>query len=383
MQPRVKISLELIKRRITEEITPSEEVIFQLWITQSEDHSQFYNRAEKYFQQGPHYKASPERTKQILRHLEKRLERLNNRRKLIRTYGAAASIAASILIVLSLIFFQNKAPEAVADSALTPGTEKAVLILNNGKEIELDKNKKIKIDKKQSAKVIDNTLKYEDIKTKKITYNTLKVNRGETFSLHLSDGTKVYLNSQTLLRYPVQFSEDSRSVELLEGEAFFEVTKNPSKPFRITSNNQTIEVLGTSFNVSAYSDEDYIQTTLVEGKVKMFNPTSPEKEEILLPNEQITVSKNGGIYLKKTVNTINYTSWKDGVYYFNNASLKDIMKTLSRWYNYEVVFADTTLANVKFGGKFERKENLNNLLDFITTTTDIQFNTENKTIHVK
>lgn len=383
MGPRVRISLDLIQRRITEKITPSEEIIFQLWITQSDAHSQFHKRAEKYFLNGSNYNSTPDRTKQAWIQLERSLDRLNKRRTLIITYGTVASIAASVIIILLFNIFQNNTTEIVADTALTPGREKATLILDNGKEVELDKNKEIKISKKQSISVDNNTLKYEEIKVKKLTFNTLKVSRGETFSLNLSDGTKVYLNSQTVLRYPVQFADDLRTVELLEGEAFFEVAKNKSIPFQIISNNQTIEVLGTSFNVSAYSDENFIQTTLVEGKVQVFETLNPDTPQILQPNEQLTFDKQIGSYVKRTVNPSLYTSWKDGIYYFEDVELQEIMKILSRWYNYDVVFIDSSLANTRFGGKLKRMDSLNNLLSLIGATSDIQFEIENDTIYIQ
>ena len=383
MGKKVRITLDLIRRRVTEGISSAEEVVFQLWVIQSKDHEKFYEQTEKYFKNGSSYTPTPSRTDQEWKRLEIRMDQLDRRKTLVLRYGSVAFIAASVLIIFLITIFQNKTTTEVADNALNPGSEKATLILDNGKEIELSKNEEINIGKKQHIIVIDNTLKYDEAKTKKLTFNTLKVDRGETFSLSLSDGTKVYLNSQTALRYPIAFNGNVRSVEILEGEAFFDVVEDISKPFQISINNQIIEVLGTSFNVSAYRDEDYIQTTLVEGKVKVYEATNPESSQIILPNEQLTFDIQTGSYVKKKVNPINYTSWVDGIYYFEDTELQEIMKILSRWYNYEVFFSDTSLAETRYGGKIQRMESLNSLISMIERTNDIQFVIENNTIEIK
>ncbi|MCG8320231.1 MAG: DUF4974 domain-containing protein [Cytophagales bacterium] len=383
MGKKVRITLDLIRRRVTEGISSAEEVVFQLWVIQSKDHEKFYEQTEKYFKNSSSYTPTPSRTDQEWKRLEIRMDQLDRRKTLVLRYGSVAFIAASVLIIFLITIFQNKTTTEVADNALTPGSEKATLILDNGKEIELSKNEEINIGKKQHIIVIDNTLKYDEATTKKLTFNTLKVDRGETFSLSLSDGTKVYLNSQTALRYPIAFNGNVRSVEILEGEAFFDVVEDISKPFQISINNQIIEVLGTSFNVSAYRDEDYIQTTLVEGKVKVYEATNPESSQIILPNEQLTFDIQTGLYVKKKVNPINYTSWVDGIYYFEDTELQEIMKILSRWYNYEVFFSDTSLAETRYGGKIQRMESLNSLISMIERTNDIQFVIENNTIEIK
>ncbi|MFV0592909.1 MAG: FecR family protein [Draconibacterium sp.] len=368
---------------MTEQITPEEEVIFQLWFTQSGEHVQFYQQAEHFFIHGSQYIDTNLRTEKAWKDLDKRLHRLDNTyRTRNRVYKIVASMAASLLIVFFIhsLLFNNS--DKVAESVLMPGKEKATLILNDGKEVVLDKNQEIEISNKQRASVEDNTLKYKSSKVKKIAFNTLKVNRGETFKVKLSDGTTVYLNSQTVLRYPVQFNEEKRIVELVEGEAFFAVARDTTKVFQLISNNQTIEVLGTSFNISAYSDEDFVRTTLVEGKVKIHESFNTHEPQFLLPNEQFILDKKTGSFIKKEVNPVIYTSWKDGIYYFDDATLEEIMKTLSRWYNYNVMFSDSLKAQTRFGGKLKRMESIDKLLSMIENTNNIHFEITDNTIKV-
>ncbi len=162
----------------------------------------------------------------------------------------------------------------------------------------------------------------------KAYYNTIETPVGGKFQLNLADGSKVWLNSASSLRFPVRFTDDTREVEL-KGEAYFEVSEDIHKKFTVHSGNQSVEVLGTHFNINAYTDEPAITTTLIEGKVRVIE-LSTKESQILKPGEQSRVDRN--IKIQRTIDTQTEVAWKDGYFYFENAPIETVMRQLGRWY---------------------------------------------------
>jgi transmembrane sensor len=386
MEERVRISLKLIERRVMDRLSSGEEVVFQLWIEQSQDHQDFYQKAVRYFENDSRRKMTSEMRDKAWWRLEKRLEQLhigNKRVALRRTL--AAVVAACVVVVVAINFLLPfDEPSSVSEVVFNPGVERATLILDDGREVELDGNKEIEVGDERKVSVKGNVIQYEShaAKRKVEEYNTLKVSRGETFSLFLSDGTKVYLNSESKLRYPVEFIGDFRSVELV-GEAFFEVKEDKAKPFIVTTQNQQIKVLGTAFNVAAFEGEAYIMTTLVEGSVTINEISKPEYSHLLIPNEQIVFSVEDGGFEKHTVNVMNYTSWKDGVFEFENMNLASIMSQLGRWYDFEHEFLNNNYREMCFTGGIKKSESLRTLLEMIEKTTDIHFTLKGEIILIE
>jgi len=264
-----------------------------------------------------------------------------------------------------------------------PGSEKATLILAGGEIIELDsKSDTIQIGNKLIT-IKNSTVDYttSSFETHQEQYNTLVVKRGETFSLLLKDGTRVYLNSESTLHYPVQFSNSERMVELT-GEGYFEVAYDYKKPFKVIVDNETVEVLGTSFNVHAYPEEEVITTTLVDGEVRIYDYNHPEIENLLHPNQQALLNKKDGQIIIHEVNVDNYVSWKDGYFFFQNQRLEDMMITLSRWYDIEVVFKNENVKNMRFGGKLKKFDDLNKFLIMIEKAGDLKIETDQKTVKI-
>lgn len=267
-----------------------------------------------------------------------------------RYYALTAAAALLLFMVSGLYFYFNNdqiknAPVSVQLAAtskdILPGGIKAILTLSDGKKIVLDDSQNevvinqggIKI-RKNSKGIIEYSLVNlfnEQPITKggenQIVYNTIQTPVGGKFQLNLADGSKVWLNSASSLRFPVFFSGDTRDVEL-KGEAYFEVSKNVNKKFSVRSGNQTVEVLGTHFNINAYSDEPAITTTLIEGAVRVIE-LNTQKSQILKPGEQSKVDKDIRIQRKDTQAEI---AWKDGYFYFENASIETVMRQLGRWY---------------------------------------------------
>ncbi|CAL2095383.1 FecR family protein [Tenacibaculum sp. 190524A02b] len=241
------------------------------------------------------------------------------------------------------------------------GKTKAVLTLGNGKQIVLEKGKSYAKDNMTSN---GEELKYEALVTNndKIEYNYLTIPRGGLYHLTLSDGTKVWLNSDSKLKYPKAFkSLVPRKVELLYGEAYFEVTSTTEKTqFLVKSPRHIVKVLGTKFNIKAYSDEEEEQTTLVEGKV---NIITANKSLQLKPNEQITITSTS--IQVNAVKSEDYIVWKEGVFNFKKMPLSKIMKVLGRWYNVDIQFKREELRNIRFIGSLSKDQNIEEILETI------------------
>lgn len=209
-------------------------------------------------------------------------------------------------------------------------------------------------------------------------YNTITVPRGNEFQLHLSDGTKVWLNAESELRYPTTFSKECREVWLV-GEAYFEVVADSSQPFLVHSARGKIEVLGTRFNVRSYPEEAKVVTTLVQGCVVYTD--SEQRKFRLSPGEQ-TISQFGLETILQKVNTDYYTGWKDGKYVFKSAALEDIMQELSRWYNVTVFYTNAEVKQLHFTGDLKRYDCVESFLQFLEIGGDVCFDVKDNTIIV-
>lgn len=280
-------------------------------------------------------------------------ETIRNRRS-FKALFYSIGVAASILIFLAggLYFYSGKvALESPVSEKLIarpkpkdilPGGHKAILTLADGRKIILDDSHNgIVINQnginvhKNSNGIIVYALTGQDKNTSddltdhvKTIYNTIETPVGGKFQLNLADGSKVWLNSASSLRFPVIFTDDTREVEL-KGEAYFEVSKDIHRKFSVRSGNQSVEVLGTHFNINAYSDEPAITTTLIEGKVRVIELNTKESQ-ILKPGEQSKVDRN--IKIRRTADTQTEVAWKDGYFYFENAPIETVMRQLGRWY---------------------------------------------------
>lgn len=280
------------------------------------------------------------------------------------------SIAASIIILLGVSFTQFIGDNKIQEDVFIPtniqvGSSKATLTLEDGSQITLEKGKSFKT---QNAKSNGNEIVYfEDRNRKKeITYNYLTIPRGGEFFIKLADGTQVWLNSESQLKYPTTFIEGkTRQVELVYGEAYFDVspsTEHKGSKFKVINKSQEVNVLGTEFNIKAYRDEANIYTTLVEGKVAV---SIDNNRQNLIPNEQLNYSLKSKTFSVEKVDVYNEISWKEGVFSFEEKPLKEIMKVLSRWYDMEVVFENKSLENIKFFGVLDKKQKIVEIMETI------------------
>lgn len=287
-------------------------------------------------------------------------------------YSDFYKYAAAIIFIIGLgyIFrdniFNNLFYETptVVDSKIEPGTDKATLTLEDGTLLLLEKGQTLKT---KNADSNGEAIVYDSgkIKPKEIQYHYLTIPRGGQYRLVLSDKTEVWLNSETQLKYPVTFIKGkTREVELLYGEAYFDVSPssdNQGAEFQVINQSQVIEVLGTEFNLKAYRDDDNVYTTLVEGKIAI-NLNNGEKQD-LSPDQQVKWNPNtNSLSLKRGINVYDEISWKYGVFNFNGKPLKEIMKTISRWYDVEVLFLDKKIEETQFIGVIRKNRNLEDIL---------------------
>lgn len=291
--------------------------------------------------------------------------------------------AAIILITFGVgLFYSTKdakeifAPQNLAKKIdVLPGTDKAILTLADGSKIVLDQKVSGDITKHAGVtitKTVDGQLIYKvdpASKTSSVSFNTIQTPKGGQYQVILPDGTKVWLNAASSLKYPEVFVGMERKVELT-GEAYFEVAKNKNLPFKVMSKNQNIEVLGTHFNVNTYMDDKAIKTTLIEGSIKISNSKS---NKTLKAGEQAVIKDYGlaAITILNDVDTEDETAWKNGQFRFNNAGLKSILNQLERWYDIKIDY--TTIPDKRYNGMVPRKAKLSEVLNMLELTGNISF----------
>jgi len=268
-------------------------------------------------------------------------------------------------------------------SHILPGTNKATLTLSNGQKISLDdvangeiaQQAGIRITKSGNGQLVYTAVKGDNAIP--VAQNTISTPKGGQYQLILPDGTKVYLNAASTLSYPTAFQDKERLVEL-NGEAYFEVAKNKLLPFRVKSGQQTVEVLGTHFNVNAYADEGAIRTTLLEGAVKI---SAGMITQVIKPGQQAILNKNTADKIVITeVNTDKVIAWKNGVFSFENEDLKSVMRQISRWYNVEVIYTGVS-SDEKYYGEISKNSKLGEVFE-ILELNNVHFDVEGKTIKV-
>ncbi len=309
-------------------------------------------------------------------------------------YGRVKWVAASILVVIlsgSIYWFMahtGKEGLAKTDAQanqikdIGPGTEKAILTLADGTKISLDSAANGLLTQQGNTTVIkqaNGKLRYNKSNegSKEIGYNVLIVPRGGQYQVELADGSKVWLNANSSLRYPTAFTGSERKVEIT-GEAYFEVAKDASKPFKVKLNKMEIEVLGTHFNVNAYEDEPAIRATLLEGRIKIKQDNAVN---FLKPGQQARLDKNGKMELKEDADLEEAVAWKEGKFQFEEASVDVVMRQIARWYDVDVEYKG--IVSEHFGGTISRNVNLSKVLSMLELTGGVKFDVDGKKIIVQ
>ena len=305
--------------------------------------------------------------------------RRTRRRIILRRLRNAAAIALLIGCGgMAWWFYQPATPvkapvEMATVQPILPGSSRAVITLSNGERIELENlNRQLQESNGTRIEAANGSLIYSDTtQSQETLYNEIAIPRGGEFHLTMADGTQVWLNADTRLKYPVNFNGKTREV-FLQGEAYFEVAPNAEQPFLVNTTRGCIQVLGTAFNVRDYAEEKKVVTVLESGKVRYTTAGKQQESRELRPGFLLEDAEGQHLHARQ-VNTRLYTEWRNGKYIFENASVEEIMSTLQRWYNIDVIYADEKVKQLHFTGDLERYETFDVFLHFMETGGDIRF----------
>ena len=390
-----KKNQNIITKYFTKQASLSELDLLSLWIEDPSNKEEFARYVKINFAINVNMKkfGMENSKKQLLKYIEMEKKRRIKRITLnYFKYAAVILVCVGVGYILKNIILdntidekkENTKPPLTVSSIIEIGTDKAILTLEDGSNIDLEKGKALRTKNLQSngEELIYDSSTSENTE---IAYNFLTIPRGGQFQLKLSDGTSVWLNSESRMKYPVAFQKGkTREVELVYGEAYFEVSSSKLHDgaiFKVLNSSQVIEVLGTEFNLKAYRDETNVYTTLVEGKVVI--NTSLDKK-ILAPNQQSTLDINNNSIVVRPVNVNDEISWRKGLFSFKSKSLEEIAKVLSRWYDVDIFFSRPELKNVKFNGVLRKDETIEEILNNILTTNYIKdYEVKDKRITLK
>ena len=323
---------------------------------------------------------------------ERALGKVKNRKQ-VKRRGILSWIAAASVVVIGgvsawiLLSQEPDVDNLSVTEKFEPGKAIVTLEMASGLKYRLDtlssvvRNNRVNVafDNNDGVLKIKEQDSLADGATKEIGYNTVNVPYGGTYTVELCDGTKVYLNSGTTLEFPSRFDGKVRSV-ILKGEAYFDVARNVSKPFVVEVDEMKVKVLGTSFNVKSYVDEPGVYTTLVEGSVAILRDGQPEKK--IKPGEQAYYNKGVGTLSIAEVDVNEFTSWKDGVFYFKDIALEEILRIVSRWYDLEVFYMNQGAKSVIYSGKLPMYSSVEDVLRKFEISGDVRFELKGRTLTV-
>lgn len=379
---------QLIIREVFGQLDPEQQKELDLW---KEKNRKTYN----FLYDSKNFESRKAKMANIDISEEWRLFQKRNNRKRKKIYQVF-KYAASIIILLSLTtlayWWVNQKngdnTKEVVSLGIPHGEKKAELVLSNGKSIQLTPGL-LKEVREADGTLISNDslmLSYKELaesnkqNSTPDLYNEIRVVRGGEYFLILSDGTKVWLNSLSTLKYPVKFFGKERIVELT-GEAYFEVAHDPEHRFVVKNRDYDIRVMGTCFNVSCYDDDDELITTLVDGNVEISNIKGvPDKGFNLLVNDQLVFNRlNRSVKMQK-VDAKAYSSWIEGRFIFENESLEKIFHKLERWYNIDVFFIENDARYFEFTGILPRFENFEVMMEMLETISEVEYTIKDRTV---
>lgn len=378
---------DLLKKQLTEEATEEEKFQAEQLLTQHPDLKEEVEKLHKkgFLKSSFQSRTQFSSTEAYQRFIQKTHPHPQHRRYNIRWWHSVAAVAVILIGIFASGILTPKQKETLA--ILAPGEQKGMLELIDGKKIGVEKQEisivegDIQVDYKQGVlsytPAKQQPIHRETEETETTEYNKFVIPRGGENTVILSDGTTVRLNSDSKLTYPVRFKGKQRIV-MLEGEAFFDVAKDTEHPFIVRTRYGEVSVLGTAFNINAYKENEACYTTLVRGKVRV--TTLMDDFQELLPGEQAVVWIDK--IEKRTVDVDDYVGWVKGIFSFHNETLGNIMSTLERWYNIEIIYEDPSLAQLTYTGAVKRYENINSFLDAFELTGDLSYQIKNRKIYI-
>ena len=367
---------ELIYRVLAGDASEEERCELEAWVRESEEHRVFFHKVERAWYTGKY----AVRWKNVeMRSAWKAVEHKREARGRKRVVRIGWSVAAAVVLVVGLAWMflpsgEENMPVAMVQAPVgKPGESKALLVLSSGERVALGGEQADTI--RENGQSILREKDYIDYSREKgdgvteTIYNELIVPVGGEYRLLLADGTVVYMNSESRLKYPVRFTGSERLVEL-EGEAYFEVERDEERPFVVRTSRLDVTVLGTGFNVMAYKKDARTEVTLVNGKVDV---TSGKISEVLTPNRQFVMNNESGEYEVRTVDADAYAAWKKGTLNFDAMPLEELGDKLARWYGVSFFFSNERLKQLKFTGAFRKYNDMDYILSLIEATTDVTF----------
>lgn len=384
----------MIGRFLRSELSSDEEAQLKAWVEESDEHKALWARMTDplYLEEHLQYWENNRNKKVYWKRLS---AEISGKRPPVRIVARKVLRYAAIFLPLIFIcgagfyFFRyqdkGEATPDLADLHILPQGKVAQLILANGKKISLSDSAQEAITEKDGTKVHNrlSALSYVSGSGGRHTetlYNILVTPRGGEYRIDLSDGTKVWLNAASSLRYPTHFKGKERKV-YLSGEAYFEVAKDAAHPFVVNADKTDITVLGTKFNVSSYPDDPSQKTTLAEGSVRI-NDAGNSKGIMLEPGYEAVIRKSGGAIEVNKVNVEAALAWKNGMFIFDSESLGSLMRKLSRWYNVEVKYDDGVDTLFHFTGRIQRYKDITGILHLMELTGKVGFTFKDHELHV-
>lgn len=377
--------LHLAEKWLAGTITPEEKQEFADWYNHGQNEHVLVPESNAISEQ--------EHRDRLLANIREEISRTSQPKRFWLFRPSVAAAFALLFLAAGIYFFiPNKKPSLQTPAAITtniaPGGDKATLTLSDGSVLKLDElaDGALQQESHFSIRKKDGELIYEPrdgVKSNSLSYNTITTPRGGQFRVILPDGSKVWLNASSSLRYPTGFDGDERLVSL-SGEGYFEVAKAREKgkpvPFRINVNDrETVEVLGTHFNIMAYSEEKAIKTTLLEGSVRVTRPGT-RNSSLLRPGQQCLYDRTKGFVVRDDVDAGESISWKNGIISFKDADIETIMRQIARWYDVRVEY-EGELPHRLFTGGISRKANLSGVLK-VLELNNVHFEIKNKVIVV-
>lgn len=388
------IDFDLIWKKIHNRLSSDEEEQLRRWIEDDESHREYFNSIRDFYLDKENTKRTPLHEKQLSGAMANRQGNKHITRRLL-IYGTSVAAAVAIMLVVFL-WNGDRGPttetamntqETMQLEKIVPGSRKATLLMDDGNTYILTEESRIEteidgIRISSSGESLSYSQKEAAVAASEMKYNTLRVPRGGEYFLLLSDSTRVWINSESEVRYPVQFAGDHRTVELT-GEAYFEVSGNPDKPFQVISSGQLVEVLGTKFNISSYEEDPSIYTTLVEGRVQVSSLENASEPVLLLPNDQGIFNKADKGIITRDVDPSSYIAWTEGRFVFCNQRMDSIMLVLQRWYDIDVRFQEKSLKELCFTGNIKRYTDFEQILKLLQDTNEMEYEISERTVMLK
>lgn len=393
LYPLFKIA-ELIAKENTGSLSDSEKTLLERWLTENPQNEKVYKKLQdESLLAGEISELEVYDAKKAFIKVERKIENENIPVKTFRLIPTYWKYAAAIAVLLVSTYFAARylvqpKTTSVAESHIVAGKQKAILVTSNNQQIELDSSASKQLYADEYTQVVQkkSTLNYTSIDSldadinKEIAYNTLITPMGGEYTVILSDGSEVMLNAGSSLKYPVVFSGNTREV-MLEGEAFFKVAKSKSSSFLVKTNQITTIVYGTEFNVSVYGNDELVQTTLIEGSVGIsINSSNTSSELKIKSGQQYIYDKGTRSVETKEVDTELYIAWTKGMFVFENEPIDNILKVMSRWYDFKFEFKDDNLKDQRFTISIGRYDHVSKILDLISASSELKFEAREGTI---